>query len=176
MNINPLINFCNFQIDNFDDIFNSSKLSPIALDETLNVPNGRRLIELGSVESPLATGFMEISFIFDPFPYLAADVVPAPHRQHLLLHTHSRANLVVRKSALVLNASRAATLHDRWRSWTGIFMELFEAALSGEDGHVAGNWGEHFVVILDVLGSTISECGADDGVVGLLEGEGREDL
>jgi hypothetical protein len=176
MNINPLIDFRNFRIDNFHDTFKPGKLVPIGLNDTLDVANGWRLVELGSVESALATGFMQVGFMLDPFADLAADVVTASHRQHLLLHPHSRVNLVVGKSALVLNASQAAALHDRWRRRTGILVELLEAALPGEDGDVVGHWGEEGGVGLEVLGRAISESGADDGVVGLLEGQGREDL
>lgn len=170
MNINPLMDFRNFGIDDFHDIFDSGKLVPIGLDNALDISNGGRLVELGSVESALATGFLEVGFMLDPLADLAADVVAASHRQHLLLHTHARTDLIVGKGALVLNASRATTLRDRWRDWTRIFVELLEAALSGEGGDVVGYWREEGRVGLGVLRGAIGECGADDGVVGLLEG------
>lgn len=105
MNINPLINFRNFRIDDFEDILNFCKLAPIGLYDAFNVTNRWHLAEFGTVESALAIGFMEVSFMFYPFSDLAADVVATPHWQHLLLNSHSRVNLVVRKSALVLNTS-----------------------------------------------------------------------
>ena len=55
-------------------------------------------------------------------------------------------------------------------------MELLEAALPGEGGDIGGHGGEQGVVGFEFLWSAISECGADDGVVRLLEGEGRQDL
>lgn len=77
MKIEFFMNFPNFCIDYFDDVFKFGKLASISLDETFNVSNRWGLIELWAVQSSLAVGFVEFRLILHFLSNFAADVVSA---------------------------------------------------------------------------------------------------
>ena len=122
MKIEFFMNFRNFCIDYFDDVFKFGKLAPIALDDTFYVSNRGSFIELWAVQSSLAVGFVEFCLILHFLSNFAADVVSASQRQLLILGFDIWTDLIVWKRALVLNSAGAACLDDRWLHGPAVLM------------------------------------------------------
>ena len=114
MNIDLFMNFGNFCIDNFYDVFNFRKLTSISLDDTLNVSNGWSFIEIWAVQSSLTVRFVKFYLILNFLADFAADIIAASQGQLWILDFHSWTDLIVRRRALVLNSAGATSLDDRW--------------------------------------------------------------